>query len=217
MADRGLRHRRMLPRDHGVIVQVGSALGRRSIPLQSAYCGAKHAMVGFTESVRCELLHNRSKVKISVVEMPAVNTPQFDWVLSRLPNHPQPVPPIYQPEVAAAAVVHAADHPRKEILVGASTVATLTAQKLVAPLLDRYLGRTGYSSQQTAEPVDAHRPTNLWEAVDEDRDFGAHGDFDDRARDRSPQVWATTHRSALAAGIGGAGVLGALATRLFRR
>ena len=140
----------MRPRGRGTIVQVGSALGERSIPLQSAYCGAKHAINGFTSSLRCELLHENSGVRVTVVQMPAVNTPQFSWVRSRLPNHPQPVPPIYEPEVAARGVVFAADHPgRKEYWVGASTVATLLANRVVPAVLDRYLGRTGYGSQQT--------------------------------------------------------------------
>ena len=144
---------RMKPRDRGTIVQVGSALGYRSIPLQSAYCGAKHAVNGFTESVRTELLHDHSHVNITVVQMPAVNTPQFSWVLSRLPRQAQPVPPIYQPEVAAEAVVFAAEHPgRKEYWAGGSTAATIFAQKFAAPVLDRYLGRTGYNSQQTDQP-----------------------------------------------------------------
>ena len=144
---------RMRPRDHGTIVQVGSALGDRSIPLQSAYCGAKHAINGFTSSLRCELLHEHSGVRVTVVQMPAVNTPQFSWVRSKLPRHPQPVPPIYQPEVAARGVLYAADHPgRKQYWVGASTVATIVANKFVPALLDRYLARTGYDAQQTGEP-----------------------------------------------------------------
>src|SRR5487761_179279 len=143
--------RRMVPRDRGTIVQVGSALGYRSIPLQSAYCGAKHAVNGFTESVRTELLHDHSNVHITIAQMPAVNTPQFSWVRSRLPRHPQPVPPIYQPEVAARGVLLAADHPqRRHYLVGASTVATVLANRVVPALLDRYLARTGYNSQQTS-------------------------------------------------------------------
>jgi NAD(P)-dependent dehydrogenase (short-subunit alcohol dehydrogenase family) len=176
---------RMKPRDRGTIVQVGSALGYRSVPLQSAYCGAKHAINGFTEAVRCELLHEGSNVRITVVQMPAVNTPQFSWVRSRLPRHPQPVPPIYQPEVAARGVLRAATDPgRKERWVGASTVATVLAQKFAAPLLDRYLARTGYGSQQTSEQADSGRPDNLWEPVDRapGTDYGAHGEFDDRAR-----------------------------------
>jgi NAD(P)-dependent dehydrogenase (short-subunit alcohol dehydrogenase family) len=180
--------KRMKPRDHGTIVQVGSALGYRGIPLQSAYCGAKHAINGFTESVRTELMHDRSSVRVTVVQMPAVNTPQFSWVLSRLPRRPQPVPPIYQPEVAAQGVVFAADHPnRKEYWVGGSTVATILAQKFFAPLLDRYLARTGYDSQQTDQRVAPGRRSNLWQPVDDapGTDHGAHGTFDERSRDRS--------------------------------
>jgi NAD(P)-dependent dehydrogenase (short-subunit alcohol dehydrogenase family) len=176
---------RMTPRDRGTIVQVGSALGYRAIPLQSAYCGAKHAINGFTESVRTELLHDHSNVKITIVQMPAVNTPQFSWVLSRLPRHPQPVPPIYEPEVAAQAVAFAAAHPdRKEYWAGGSTAATIFAQKFAAPVLDRYLGRSGYKSQQTDEQVPSTRPNNLWEPLDEapGTDHGAHGEFDDKSR-----------------------------------
>jgi NAD(P)-dependent dehydrogenase (short-subunit alcohol dehydrogenase family) len=185
----------MRPRDRGTIVQVGSALGYRSIPLQSAYCGAKHAINGFTESVRCELLHEGSNVHITVVQMPAVNTPQFSWVRSRLPRQPQPVPPIYQPEVAARAVVHAAGHPEhKEYWAGASTVATIMAQKLAAPLLDRYLARTGYDSQQT-DQEERPRPDNLWEPLDQapGRDYGAHGEFDGQSHSRSAQEWLSRH------------------------
>jgi NAD(P)-dependent dehydrogenase (short-subunit alcohol dehydrogenase family) len=185
---------RMRPRDRGTIVQVGSALGYRAIPLQSAYCGAKHAVNGFTESVRCELLHEGSKVRITVVQMPAVNTPQFSWVLSRLPRHPQPVPPIYQPEVAAQGVVFAADHAdRKEHWVGASTAGTIMAQKFAAPVLDRYLARTGFDSQQTDERAAPGRPNNLWQPVDQPpgSDEGAHGVFDNRAHGRSAQLTVT--------------------------
>jgi NAD(P)-dependent dehydrogenase (short-subunit alcohol dehydrogenase family) len=185
--------KRMLPRDRGTIVQVGSALGYRSIPLQSAYCGAKHAVNGFTEAVRCELMHDQSNVRITVVQMPAVNTPQFSWVLSRLPRNPQPVPPIYQPEVAAEGVVYAADHPRrKEYWVGGSTVGTILAQKLAAPLLDRYLARTGYKSQQTGKQAASDRPSNLWEPADQPpgSDHGAHGSFDDQSRDHSGHLTA---------------------------
>ena len=184
---------RMVPRDRGTIVQVGSALGYRSIPLQSAYCGAKHAVNGFTESVRTELMHDRSNVRITIVQMPAVNTPQFSWVLSRLPRNPQPVPPIYQPEVAAEGVVFAAGHPnRKEYWVGGSTVATILAQKLAPPLLDRYLAKTGYDSQQTGKTAVPGRRSNLWQPADEPpgTDQGAHGSFDDRSRDRSGHLAA---------------------------
>jgi NAD(P)-dependent dehydrogenase (short-subunit alcohol dehydrogenase family) len=185
---------RMRPRDRGAIVQVGSALGYRAIPLQSAYCGAKHAVNGFTESVRCELLHEGSKVRITVVQMPAVNTPQFSWVLSRLPRRPQPVPPIYQPEVAAQGVVFAADHAdRKEHWVGASTAGTIMAQKFAAPVLDRYLARTGFDSQQTQEPAVPGRPNNLWQPVDQPpgSDEGAHGVFDSQSHARSAQLTVT--------------------------
>jgi NAD(P)-dependent dehydrogenase (short-subunit alcohol dehydrogenase family) len=186
----------MLPRDHGTIVQVGSALGSRSIPLQSAYCGAKHAINGFTSALRCELLHDKSGVHVTVVQMPAVNTPQFSWVRSRLPHHPQPVPPIYQPEVAARAVVFAADHPqKKQYWVGASTAATILANKVAPALLDRYLARTGYGSQQTDETADPGRPDNLMHPVDaaNGHDYGSHGTFDNRSHDRSLQLWLSEH------------------------
>ena len=192
---------RMRPRDHGAIVQVGSALGARSIPLQSAYCGGKHAINGFTESLRCELRHDKSNVHVTVVQMPAVNTPQFSWVRSRLPRHPQPVPPIYQPEVAARGIVYAADHPRrKQYFVGSTTAATILANRVAPALLDRYLARTGYDSQQTGEP-EPSRPDNLWEPVDEPQggDHGAHGEFDDRSHRRSAQLLVSHHPAAATA------------------
>jgi NAD(P)-dependent dehydrogenase (short-subunit alcohol dehydrogenase family) len=182
----------MRPRNRGTIVQVGSALSERSIPLQSAYCGAKHAINGFTSSLRCELLHEHSGVKVTVVQMPAVNTPQFSWVRSKLPRHPQPVPPIYQPEVAARGVLYAADHPgRRQYWVGASTVATLLANRIVPGLLDRYLARTGYDSQQTGERIGSGRAGNLWQPADGPggKDHGAHGEFDDKAHPHSTQQW----------------------------
>ncbi len=194
---------RMLPRDRGVIVQVGSALAYRGIPLQTAYCGAKHAIQGFNESLRCELLHDGSNVRVTMVQMPAVNTPQFGWVLSRLPRRAQPVPPIYQPEVAADAVVYAADHPnRREYWVGASTVGTLIANALAPGLLDRYLARTGYASQQTGRRREPDQPANLWRPADDtgEPDHGAHGAFDQRAYRRSPQLWASQHHGVIAAG-----------------
>jgi len=197
---------RMRPRDRGAIVQVGSALAYRGIPLQSAYCGAKHAIKGFTESLRCELLHDKSKVRVTMVQLPALNTPQFDWVLSRLPRKPQPVPPIYQPEVAARAVLWASEHDRGEVFVGGSTVGTIVANKLVPRLLDRYLARSGYDSQQTKEAADPNRPANVWEPVG--GDFGAHGDFDGKAKARSVQWWLTSHRRAvIGALLGAAGAL----------
>jgi NAD(P)-dependent dehydrogenase (short-subunit alcohol dehydrogenase family) len=195
---------RMLPLDRGTIVQVGSALSERSIPLQSAYCGAKHAINGFTSSVRCELMHDRSHVQITVVQMPAVNTPQFSWVRSRLPRHPQPVPPIYQPEVAARGVVYAADHPgRRQYWVGGSTAATLLANRVAPGLLDLYLARTGYQAQQTSEPARPGRPDNLDSPVDEaaGADHGAHGAFDDRAHPRSLQLWLAQRAASAASSV----------------
>jgi NAD(P)-dependent dehydrogenase (short-subunit alcohol dehydrogenase family) len=211
---------RMRPRDHGTIVQVGSALSERSIPLQSAYCGAKHAINGFTSSLRCELMHEGSHVKVTVVQMPAVNTPQFSWVKSRLPDKPQPVPPIYQPEVAARGVVYAADRPgRREYWVGASTAATLLANKVAPALLDRYLARTGYSAQQTDEPDDPGRPDNLLEPVDErpGSDHGAHGSFDDRAHSRSAQLWLSHHPATTALAACGTTVAGVTLALVSRR
>jgi NAD(P)-dependent dehydrogenase (short-subunit alcohol dehydrogenase family) len=212
---------RMRPRGQGTIVQVGSALGARSIPLQSAYCGAKHAINGFTSSLRCELLHEKSGVHVTVVQMPAVNTPQFSWVRSRLPNHPQPVPPIYQPEVAARGVVFAADHPRrKQYWVGASTAATILANRVAPALLDRYLARTGYRSQQTAQPADPGQPGNLLQPVDgiNGHDFGAHGVFGDRSHDRSAQLRLSQHAWVSTGLLAGAAVAGALLVgRLGRR
>jgi short-subunit dehydrogenase len=194
---------RMLPRDRGTIVQVGSALGERAIPLQSAYCGAKHAINGFTSSLRTELLHRGSNVRVTVAQMPAVNTPQFSWVLSRLPRHPSPVPPIYQPEVAARGVLHAADHPRrKQYYIGATTVATIWANRLAPALLDRYLARTAFDSQQT----DRRPPTgrsNLFQPVDqpEGSDHGAHGIFDDSAHGRSWEAAVARHPAAAASAL----------------
>ncbi|HUB23046.1 MAG TPA: SDR family oxidoreductase [Streptosporangiaceae bacterium] len=211
----------MRPRGRGTIVQVGSALGERSIPLQSAYCGAKHAINGFTSSLRCELLHEKSGVHVTVVQMPAVNTPQFSWVRSRLPRHPQPVAPIYQPEVAARGVVYAADHPgRRQYWVGASTAATLLANRVVPGLLDRYLARTGYGAQQTGQAVGQGRPDNLYEPVDraDGHDFGSRGEFDDRSHDRSPQLWLAQHARVSSGLVAGAAVAGTvLAARRGRR
>ncbi len=211
----------MRPRDHGTIVQVGSGLALRSIPLQSAYCGAKHAINGFTSSLRTELMHEGSNVRVTVVQMPAVNTPQFSWVLSRLPNHPQPVPPIYQPEVAARGVAYAADHPaRKQYWVGASTAATIVANKFAAPLLDRYLARTGFQSQQTDEKVGPDRPHNLWHPVDGDdgTDHGAHGAFDNRAHHTSPQLWVSHHARPVTAAVGvAAGAVGVVVGKRLAR
>src|SRR5437867_9866938 len=170
--------KRMLPRDRGSIVQVGSALAYRGIPLQAAYCGAKHAIKGFTESLRCELLHDGSGVHVSMVHPPAMNTPHFDWVKSRLPREPQPVPPIYEPEIAADAIVWASSQRRREISVGGPTIAAIWVNKIASGLLDRYLARTGYDAQQTDAPADPHRPDNLYGPLP--GDHGPHGRFADR-------------------------------------
>lgn len=206
--------RRMRPRNHGVIVQVGSALAYRSIPLQSGYCGAKHAIVGFLDSLRCELHHDKSNIKVCVVQMPALNTPQFDWVRTRLAHKPQPVPPIYQPEVAARAIYHAAHHPRREMWVGYPTFEAIVGQKFIPGLLDRYLGRTGYDSQQYDGAPDPTRRDNIFEPVDDDRDFGAHGDFDSRATYNSPELRLSMMRNWIAAT--GAAIFTAAAAYKFR-
>ncbi len=195
-----LKH--MKARNRGTIVHVGSTLAYRGIPLQTAYCGAKHGIQGFHESLRCELLHDKSDVHVTMVQLPAVNTPQFSWVLSRLPRRAQPVPPIYQPEVIARAVAYAAAHPRRrEYWVGASTTLTLIANAVAPGLLDRYLARTGFDAQQTPEPKPTDQPANLWEPADgpDGHDFGAHGAFDARSHAHSPQQWASHHAAALAA------------------
>jgi NAD(P)-dependent dehydrogenase (short-subunit alcohol dehydrogenase family) len=173
--------RRMLPRDSGVIVQVGSALAYRSIPLQAAYCAAKHAVAGFTDSLRSELLHDHSGVRVTMVQLPALNTPQFDWVRSRLPRRAQPVPPIFQPEVAARAILQAIERPERESFIGLPTVAAIQLQKLLPGVLDRYLASTAYDGQQTDEPEDPDRADNLFAPVGVD--LGAHGRFDATAGD----------------------------------
>ena len=204
--------RRMTPRDRGAIVQVGSALAYRAIPLQSAYCGGKFAVRGFTDSVRTELLHNGSRVWISMVQLPAVNTPQFSWCRTKLPNHPQPVPPIFQPEVPARAVVWAAHHRRREITVGGSAVKAIVGQKLAPRFADWYLARSGYDSQQIPNmPVGNGRPDNLFEPVP-DR-AATHGIFDERAAGRSDQAWVTTHRGLIGCAAGAALLGAALARR----
>lgn len=207
-----LKH--MLPRDHGTIVQVGSALAYRSIPLQSAYCAAKHAVLGFFAALRTELKHDQSNVRTVMVQMPALNTPQFGWVKSRLPRKAQPVPPIFQPEVAARAIYHAAHHPdRREYYVAWSTVKAIFGNKLVPSLGDDYLARTGYDSQQHDGPEDPNRPDNLWGPVP--GDHGAHGAFDARAHSHSVELLAETHSKwlAIAAGVGIAGTALTLLTR----
>jgi NADP-dependent 3-hydroxy acid dehydrogenase YdfG len=196
--------RRMVPRDRGVVVQIGSALGYRSIPLQSAYCAAKHAVQGFTESLRSELIHDGSRVHLTTVQLPAVNTPQFSWIRTRMPRHPQPVPPIYQPEVIARAVYWAAHHRRREFSVGYPTVQAIIGDKFIPGLLDHYLASIGYEAQQTQEPVRPGRPDNLYGPLP--GDYGARGEFSHRALDYSVQAWLNRYRGWLAlAGLGLAG------------
>jgi NAD(P)-dependent dehydrogenase (short-subunit alcohol dehydrogenase family) len=190
--------RRMLPRDHGTIVQVGSALAYRGIPLQAAYCGAKHALQGFLESLRTELLHEGSSVRVTMVQLPALNTPQFSWARTKLERKPQPVPPIFQPEVAAEAIVWSAHHPRRELTVGWPSVKTVVGSKVAPGIADRYLARTGYASQQRDEPVEPGRPDNLFEPVE--GDFAAHGAFDDQAKASSLQLTLTRNRKWLGLG-----------------
>ncbi len=185
--------RRMKPRDRGVIVQVGSALAYRSIPLQSAYCGAKHAVQGFVDSLRCELIHDGSHVQLTTVQLPAVNTPQFSWIKSRMPRHPQPVPPIYQPEVIARAIYWAAHHRRREVCVGWPTVKAIMGNKFIPGLLDHYLAWIGYGAQQTDQRIDQRRPNNLFTPLP--GDYGAHGKFDEGAREESVQFWLNRHRA----------------------
>ncbi len=196
---------RMLPRDRGTIVQVGSALAYRGIPLQAPYCGAKHAMKGFQESLRCELRHRGSGVHVTMVQLPGMNTPQFDHCLSKMPRHPMPVPPIYQPEVAARAIYWAAHHRRREMYVGLPTVYTIIGNKLAPWLAERYLARTAVDGQQTDQPFDGTAAANLFAPVDDDRDEGAHGGFDDQAHPRSEQAWLSRHRlgSGMAAALAG--------------
>lgn len=205
--------RRMRPRGRGTIVQVGSALAYRSIPLQSPYCGSKSAIRGFIDSLRSELIHEGVEIELTHVHLPAVNTPQFDWCRTHLPERPQPVPPIYQPEVAADAIVWAAEHPRREVWVGAPTWKTIVGQKLVPGFLDRYLAEAAWDGQMTDRQEDPHRPDNLYDPVRGDR--GAHGRFDARSRDLSPQMEASKRRVLL----GGAllAAAGAVAVGLLAR
>lgn len=199
--------RRMLPRNHGRIIQVGSALSMRSIPLQSAYCATKHAIIGFTDSLRCELYHDKSDVKVTVVQMPAMNTTQFTWVKSRMPRKPKPVPPIFQPEVGAHVVVHAAfsRHMRREYWVGSSTVKAIVGQKVIPGLLDRYLGKSGYDAQQREQKDRHDRPDNLWKPAPDP--LGERGPFDDQAHDSSVQVSLDLNRGWIA--LGCCGLIGA--------
>jgi short-subunit dehydrogenase len=202
-----LRH--MLERNCGTVVLVGSALAYRGIPLQSAYCGAKHALQGFHDSLRAELIHMDSGVHVTMVQLPGVNTPQFDWIRAKVQGRPKPMGPVYQPEVAARAIWKAAHSRRKEWIVGAPAYQAILGDKVASPLLDRYLAWTGIDGQQASEPVDPDRDDNLFEPVA--GDHGAHGRFDSRARERSPLLWASEHRGLIAAGAmlaAGAAMLG---------
>ncbi len=201
-----LRH--MVPRDRGVIIQVGSALSQRAIPLQATYCGAKHAIKGFTDALRCELLHDGSNVRVTMVQLPGLNTPQFGWVKTTLRRHPQPVPPVYQPEVAAKAVVWTAGHRRRELYVGLPTPLVIWAGRLAPALVDRYLARTNYDAQQADRAIDPARQDYLWNPVH--GQHATHGIFDDMAKASSWQLELAMRRSAVVAGLAvGAGALAA--------
>jgi len=187
--------KRMMPRNNGSIVLVGSALAYRGIPLQAAYCGAKHAIQGFQDSLRCELIHSGSKVHVSMVQLPGVNTPQFDWIRTNLPKKAKPASPPYQPEIAAKAIQFAARSRRKEVVVGFPSMQAIIGDYLASPLLDRYLAAVGFSGQQDKEPLAPNRRDNLYEPVP--GDHGAHGRFDGQARQSSPQLWMTMNRGVL--------------------
>jgi NAD(P)-dependent dehydrogenase (short-subunit alcohol dehydrogenase family) len=206
--------RRMTPRNRGTIIQVGSALAFRGIPLQTAYCGAKAAIENFTESLRVELKHKGSAIELCQVHMPGVNTPQFDWVLHRgIDHHPMPVPPIYQPEVAARAVAHVAEHPRRTMWVGLPTAMTILGNRVAPSLLDRYLAKTNVKGQQSPDHDPPGQQANTWEPV-YGSEVAAHGSFDGQAHSRSPELWASQHRALLAAGA--AVVASAIAARARR-
>lgn len=207
--------KRMRPRDRGTIVQVGSALAHRSIPLQSAYCGAKHAVAGFTESIRSELIHEKSNVHIVIVHLPGVNTTQFEWTKNRMPHKPRPTGTIFQPEVAADAIIFASEHPeRKKVLVGYPTVESTVGEKFIPGTLDHYLAHAAWEGSQLPEPADPTKPDNFWEPLK--GDHGSHGPFDDKAWSHSPQLWATKHRTGLLVALAGAS-LGAAAVAVGRR
>ena len=196
----------MRPRDRGVIVNVGSAMAYRSIPLQAPYCAAKHAVKGFTESVMTELAHEKGNVKLCMVQLPGLNTPQFDWNLNKMPSHPMPVPPIYQPEVAARGIVHLVEHPRRNMWVGLPTALTILGERVAPKILDLYLGRQGVKSQQTSKDA-VRRGPNLWEPKDNEVDAGAHGAFDEKAHEHDPVLWAAMHRRQLVGGLVAAGAV----------
>lgn len=196
----------MRPRNRGVIVNVGSAMAYRSIPLQAPYCAAKHAVKGFSESVMTELAHEKSKVKLCMVQLPGLNTPQFDWNLNKMPKHPMPVPPIYQPSVAARGIVHLVEHPRRNMWIGVPTAMTILGERIAPKLLDIYLGRSGVKSQQSGKDA-PRRGANLWEPKDDRNDAGQEGSFDDKAHEHDPVLWAAVHRNEILGGIAAAGAL----------
>lgn len=198
--------RRMTPRNRGAIVNVGSALAYRSVPLQSVYCGAKFAIRGFTDSLRSEILHDKLNISLSMVDLPAVNTPQFSWALNKTGKRAQPVPPIFQPEIPARAIYFAAFHPRRQTWIGFPTVKAIVANRIAPGLLDRYLARAGYSGQLSREPVAANAPSNLFQPVP--GDYAAHGRFDKRARSRSWEVFTSRHRNAMWATIAAGALVG---------
>ncbi len=189
--------RSMWQRNQGTIIQMGSALAYRSIPLQAPYCGAKHAIMGFLESLRCEIIHRNKNIHVGMVQLPAMNTPQFSWCRTKLPRHPMPVPPIYEPEVAARAVVWAAYHRRRQVYVGLPTVKAIWGEKFIPGLLDKYLGDMGYDAQQTQEPVDPNRPDNLFHTVP--GDYAAHGIFTQQSSDYSLETWGSLNKRWLSA------------------
>lgn len=205
---------RMMPRDKGKIVQVGSALAFRSIPLQSAYCASKHAIQGFTESLHTELLHQKSNIKLSIVNMPALNTTQFTWTKNRMPNKARPTGTIYQPEIAADAILFASEHDRRELMVGYTTVEATVGEKFIPGTLDKYLSKVGWDGSMLPEPADPNQPDNFWAPLP--GDHGAHGPFDDVAHRFSPELWASKHRNTLTACfVGAVGLAGALLARKY--
>ena len=203
---------RMRPRNRGVIINVCSAMSFRSIPLQSAYCGAKHAVKGFTESIITELMHEKSKVKVCMIQLPGLNTPQFNWNLNKMPEHPMPVAPVFQPELPAKGIVYLAEHPRRNMWIGVSTAYTILGERLAPKLADLYLARTGVSGQQTGENL-PRLGSNVGEPRDQDTDQGAHGPFDDKAYAKDPVTWLSLHRREVLSAIGATAVAGGLAVQ----
>jgi NAD(P)-dependent dehydrogenase (short-subunit alcohol dehydrogenase family) len=203
---------RMRPRDRGVIVNVCSAMSFRSIPLQSAYCGAKHAVKGFSESIMTELMHEKSKVKVCMIQLPGLNTPQFNWNLNKMPKHPMPVAPVFQPELPAKGIVFLAEHPRRNMWIGVSTAYTILGERIAPKLADFYLARTGVSGQQTGKDL-PRLGSNVGQPRDQDVDQGAHGPFDAKAYAKDPVTWLSMHRREILSGFGVTALAGALGAR----